>query len=83
MASNLNNRPNSRTPHTPTPTPTPTPMPTPTSASKTQNVPSTLFPSFEMLLNVPGNLARADWGRLAWPAAILITISGAAVGRCR
>jgi type IV pilus assembly protein PilQ len=36
-----------------------------------------------MLLNVPGNLSRADWSKLAWPAAILITISGAAVGRAQ
>lgn len=74
MASNLNNRP---TPHNPTT------RAAANHAAKPQNVPSTLFPSFEMLLNVPGNLARTDWSRLAWPAAILITISGAAVGRAQ
>lgn len=42
-----------------------------------------ILPSFEMVLNVPGNLARADWSKLAWPAAILISISGAAVGRAQ
>lgn len=41
------------------------------------------LPAFAMLLNVPSNLAKADWSRLAWPAAILISICGAAVGRAQ
>ncbi|MFN9975964.1 MAG: hypothetical protein ACK58T_39330, partial [Phycisphaerae bacterium] len=28
-------------------------------------------------------LARVDWSKLAWPAAILISICGAAVGRAQ
>lgn len=40
-------------------------------------------PAFAMILNIPSNAARADWARLAWPAAILISICGAAVGRAQ
>jgi len=52
----------------------------PTRTTPTPTPAHTLRPSFEMLLNIPGNLVRADWSKLAWPAAILISISGAAVG---
>lgn len=48
-----------------------------------QSSKSANLPAFAMLLNVPSNLAKADWPRLAWPAAILISICGAAVGRAQ
>jgi len=62
---------------------TPPTHPTHPTHSTHSNRSTPILPSFEMLLNVPGNLARADWSKLAWPAAILITISGAAVGRAQ
>ncbi|MBX3389235.1 MAG: hypothetical protein KF691_07235 [Phycisphaeraceae bacterium] len=48
-----------------------------------QSSKSANLPAFAMLLNVPTSLAKADWPRLAWPAAILISICGAAVGRAQ
>lgn len=58
--------------------------PTPTPSAKHSNAGfNPLQPSFEMLLNVRSNLARADRSKLAWPAAILISMSGAAVGRAQ
>ncbi|MFO0860626.1 MAG: secretin N-terminal domain-containing protein [Phycisphaerales bacterium] len=37
----------------------------------------------KILRNIAFNAARADWSKLAWPAAILISICGAAVGRAQ
>ncbi|MBL8874890.1 MAG: hypothetical protein JNM86_03740 [Phycisphaerae bacterium] len=69
-------------PFNPTNRPTPTPAPSP-SVSNSGAEFNSLQPSFELLLNCRSTLSRTDWSKLAWPAAILISISGAAVGRAQ
>ncbi|MGH7241901.1 MAG: secretin N-terminal domain-containing protein [Phycisphaerales bacterium] len=54
--------------------------PTPT---RTRTATQNDRPAFAMLVNVPANLARTDWSKLAWPTAVLISICGAAVGRAQ